>query len=128
MSLPSVIVPVFNALERLEACLESIARTVPTDTQVILIDDASTDARVRPVLRSWVNQAKSYRRLLVHQKNLGFVATANHGMRVADSDVILLNSDTEVTVGWLERLSDCLDSDVAIATATPWSKVSLSEL
>jgi GT2 family glycosyltransferase len=42
-------------------------------------------------------------------------------MRVADSDVVLLNSDTEVTVGWLEHLADCLNSDVAIATATPWS-------
>jgi GT2 family glycosyltransferase len=60
-------------------------------------------------------------RLLCHPNNLGFVATANHGMRMASSDLVLLNSDTEVTGGWLERLSVCLNSDEAIATATPWS-------
>ena len=121
MPLPLIIVPVFNALDHLEVCLESITRTVPTDTRVILIDDASTDPGVRPALQSWVNAAKPYRQLLVHEKNQGFVATANHGMRLAATDVVLLNSDTQVTSGWLQHLADCLNSDPSIATATPWS-------
>ena len=111
MSLPLIIVPVFNAFEKLEACLDSISRTVPPATQVLIIDDASTDTRVQPLLQSWVNEVKPARRLLVHEVNRGFVATANHGMRLADTDVVLLNSDTEVTTGWLQRLVDCLDSD-----------------
>lgn len=121
MSFPLIIVPVFNALEQLEACLVSIARTVPPDTRVLLIDDASTDKGVLPLLQSWVNKAMPYRRLLIHEQNRGFVATANHGMQMADSDVVLLNSDTEVAGGWLQHLADCLDSDRSIATATPWS-------
>jgi len=121
MSAPMIIVPVFNALEKLEACLDSISRTIPPDTRVLLIDDASTDTGVQPLLRSWVDEAKPVRRLLVHQVNRGFVATANHGMRMADTDVVLLNSDTEVTGDWLQNLGDCLDSDISIATATPWS-------
>jgi GT2 family glycosyltransferase len=121
MQLPLIIVPVFNALELLEVCLDSISRTVPSDTRVLLIDDASTDPRVLPLLESWVDQAAMKARLLCHPNNLGFVATANHGMRMASSDLVLLNSDTEVTGGWLERLSVCLNSDEAIATATPWS-------
>lgn len=147
MPLPLIIVPVFNALEHLEVCLDSIARTVPTDTRVMLIDDASTDSRVRPVLQAWVDEAKPYRQLLVHKKNQGFVATVNHGMRLAATDVVslnsdtqvtsvatanhgtrlaatdvvLLNSDTQVTGGWLRHLADCLESDRSIATATPWS-------
>lgn len=121
MSLPLIIIPVFNAIEKLEACLESISRTVPPDTRVLLIDDASTDTRVRPLLQSFADEAKPYRRLLVHGVNRGFVATANHGMRMADTDVVLLNSDTEVTMGWLQNISVCLDSDKSIATATPWS-------
>ena len=80
MPLPLIIVPVFNALNHIEVCLESITRTVPIDTRVLLIDDASTDLRVRPVLQSWVDEAKPYRQLLVHEKNQGFVATANHGI------------------------------------------------
>jgi len=121
MSLPLIIVPVFNAYEQLEACLDSISRTVPPEARVLLIDDASTDKRVQPLLQSWVSQAKPYRCLLTHPQNKGFVATANHGMRLAETDLVLLNSDTEVTTGWLQSLAACLDSDVAIATATPWS-------
>lgn len=121
MPLPLIIVPVFNALDKLEACLGSIARTVSDNAEILLIDDASTDKGVQPLLQDWVSEAKSQRRLITHAENMGFVATANHGMRVATKDVILLNSDTEVTVGWLQHLMACLQSDPSIATATPWS-------
>ena len=121
MPSPLIIIPVFNAFEKLESCLDSISRTVPAGTRVLLIDDASTDARIQPLLQSWVNEAKPVRQLLTHEKNQGFVTTANDGMKMADTDVVLLNSDTEVTSGWLENLAHCLDSDASIATATPWS-------
>lgn len=121
MALPLIVVPVFNAYRHLQACLESIAGTVPRHAEVLVIDDASTDARVQPLLRSWANEAGTQRRLLSHEKNRGFVATANEGMRSAGRDVVLLNSDTEVGMGWLQRLADCLSSDRSIATATPWS-------
>jgi len=119
--LPFIIVPVFNAYEYLCRCLESLERTISADTHVLLIDDASTDTRVQTLLQAWIKESNGNRRLITHQKNKGFVATANHGMRLAETDVVLLNSDTEVTTGWLERLSLCLDSDRSIATATPWS-------
>jgi len=121
MSFPLIVIPVFNAFEQLRACLDSISRTVPRDTRILLIDDASTDVRIQPLLQSWVNEVKSVRHLLTHEKNQGFVTTANDGMKMADTDVILLNSDTEVTGSWLENLAHCLDSDTSIATATPWS-------
>lgn len=121
MPLPMVIVPVFNAYNHLEVCLESISNTVPAETQVLLIDDASTDPRVRPLLQSWVARAGPAASLLCQRENLGFVATVNQGMRAAGSDVVLLNSDTQVTRGWLQRLNTCLASDASIATATPWS-------
>jgi GT2 family glycosyltransferase len=35
--------------------------------------------------------------------------------------VVLLNADTELTPDWLQGLARCLDSDAAIATATPWT-------
>jgi len=92
-----------------------------SDAQILLIDDASTETAVRPLLQSWVAEDQTNRCLLLHEQNRGFVATVNHGMRVADGDVVLLNSDTEVTPGWLQNLSKCLASDPSIATATPWS-------
>jgi len=118
---PTIIIPVFNAFEHLEACLESVRRTVAADTRILLINDGSTDIRVQPLLQSFADEAKPYRQLIKHENNKGFVATANHGMRMANTDMVLLNSDTEVTSGWLEQLADCLASNPSIATATPWS-------
>ena len=116
-----IIIPVFNARAHLEACLESVRRTVPSDTRILLIDDASTDPAILPLLQAFVDEARTHRGLLKHRFNKGFVASANHGMRLADRDLVFLNSDTQVTDGWLERLADCLGSDPSIATATPWS-------
>ena len=121
MPYPLIIIPVFNALAKLEACLESVARTIPDQAKVLLIDDDSTDNGVQPLLQSWVYANPSKRSFITNAQNLGFVATANLGLRLAEHDVVLLNSDTEVTPGWLECLKDCLDSDTSIATATPWS-------
>ena len=121
MPLPTVVIPVFNAFDLLGPCLDSVSRTVPPDTAVLVIDDASTDERVRPLLQAWVDGAKPFRRLIIQPENRGFVATANLGMRLAGHDLVLLNSDTLVTRGWLQNLADCLGSDNTIATATPWS-------
>lgn len=119
--LPTIIVPVFNAYEHLGPCLNAIERNIPGEARILLIDDASTDRQVQPRLRSWVNRDSKSRKLITHSENRGFVATANHGMHWADSDVVILNSDTEVTTGWLEKLTTCMASDPSIATATPWS-------
>lgn len=121
MGLPLIIVPVFNAFDLLGPCLSAIERTVPAESRIVLIDDASTDVRVRPMLESWVSQSGNQSQLLSNDSNRGFVSTVNIGMAATDIDVVLLNSDTEVTPGWLQRLAKCLDSDPTIATATPWS-------
>jgi GT2 family glycosyltransferase len=73
-----------------------------------------------PLLENWVG--KRARRSLVHQpENRGFVHSVNLGIARTARDVVLLNSDTEVTDGWHEALARCLESDDAIATATPWT-------
>src|SRR5262249_39068630 len=48
---------------------------------------------------------------------------ANRGMELArrDADVVLLNSDTIVTQGWLDKLVRCAESDPMIGTITPFS-------
>lgn len=117
----SVVIPVFNAYAELSACLRSIGATVGSETQVIVIDDASTDCRIVPLIESAIASGGPRWRFVRQAANAGFVATANLGMRLVPGDVVLLNSDTEVTPGWLQRLQACLDSNPHIATATPWS-------
>ena len=93
--LPAVIIPVHNAADELARCLESVHSTVPAGSEVIVIDDASTDGAVTGLLESWRTRAAPGWRFETNPRNLGFVATANRGMRLATGDVVLLNSDTE---------------------------------
>jgi GT2 family glycosyltransferase len=112
---------VHNAPDELDRCLASVCATVPAGTEVIVIDDASTDAEVTNVLHRWQQRAGPSWQFHFQQQNLGFVATVNRGMKMTQRDIVLLNSDTEVTPGWLEGLQRCLASDPSIATATPWT-------
>jgi len=114
-----VIVPVFNAAEDLAACLEALFGTLESGHPVHLVDDASTDARVAPVLDRWASRPG----VAIHrqQDNAGFVRTVNRAMARSAHDVVLLNSDTIPTAPWLERIEACAASDPRIATATPFS-------
>ena len=129
VNLPAVIIPVFNAFEHVQACLESVSAASAGGTthgtrsescEVLLIDDASTDERILPLLETWVNESPA-RYLHTNDRNRGFVSSINYGIAQVSGDVVLLNSDTLVTPGWLEALANCLAFDPKIATATPWS-------
>lgn len=119
--LPAVVIPVYNAAAEVDRCLHTVQATVPAGAEVLVLDDASPDPAVADVLDRWRQCAGLGWRFLRNPQNLGFVGSANRGMRLCDGDVVLLNSDTEVTPGWLQGLARCLASDPAIATATPWT-------
>lgn len=119
LSLPTVVIPVFNAHDCLVACLESLDRHSPS-APVVLVDDASDDPRIAPCLAAWAS-TRDGAAVIALSANRGFVHAANRGVAAVTGDVVLLNSDTEVTTGWLEALARCLASDASIATATPWS-------
>jgi GT2 family glycosyltransferase len=120
-ALPTVIIPVHNAPEELARCLGSMRSTEGDGASVIVIDDASTDPSVARVLEQFRRVTGPNWDFRTNRENLGFVTTANLGMRMSEGHVVLLNSDTEVTPGWLNGLRRCLDSDPGIATATPWT-------
>jgi GT2 family glycosyltransferase len=115
----TIIIPVFNAFEELKTCLESVSDT-SSGLDVVLINDASTDSRIQPLLEAWTRNVAG-RTLLDNDGNQGFVYSVNRGISSVTGDVILLNSDTIVTPGWHQALYACLASDSEIATATPWS-------
>ncbi len=116
-----VIVPVHDGWDVLQACLASLWRTVQPPHRAELVDDASKDPRVRPLLVEFAARDPARFALHAQDRNLGFVATVNAAMARTRDDVVLLNSDTVVTDGWLERLAACRASDPRIATATPFS-------
>lgn len=119
--LPQVVVPVHNAAALLADCLDALARTLPPEATVQVVDDASSEAAVADLLAGHPLLRRPGVALHRQPRNLGFVATVNAAVARAPGDVVLLNSDTRVTVGWLQRLVACAASDPAIASATPWS-------
>lgn len=122
MERPAIIVPVFNAPEALADCLESLARHLHADERILLADDCSTDARIAPMLGAFAAPRAERVDVLRRPRNLGFVANVNAAVdALRGADVVLLNSDTRVSAGWLDRLAEAAASDPRIATVTPWS-------
>jgi GT2 family glycosyltransferase/glycosyltransferase involved in cell wall biosynthesis len=120
----AVVVPVHGGGGVTLACLDALLATLPAGCRAIVIDDASPDDALVQALQSLARQ----RRILLRrqEKNCGFPASANAGMRLAASlpgrpDVVLLNSDTLTPPGWLEALRSAVHGAADIGTATPLS-------
>jgi len=116
-----IVVPIFNAPDDVRRCVQSVLSCTPEPHRLVLIDDASTDTGVRDVLREIEQRGDPRVEILRNERNLGFTATANRGMTHSSADIVLLNSDTIVTPGWLGALTRCAESDPLIATVTPFS-------
>jgi GT2 family glycosyltransferase len=116
-----VIVPVYRGEAETRDCLESVlAAATSTPRELVVVDDASPEPAIRAYLREL--EARGRATLVAHAANRGFVASVNEAMRLhPDRDVVLLNSDTEVAEGWLDRLAAHARRDASIATATPFS-------
>ena len=120
----AIIVPVHGGVAVTQACLDSVFATIPVGTVVIVVDDASDE----PDLVAWLDTLKRRRkiRLLRQPSNRGFPASVNAGLRDAAGlsgrrDMVVLNSDTLVTPGWLEGLRQAVHAAPDIGTATPLS-------
>lgn len=120
----TVIMPVHNAFDLLPETLGRLERNTDVPWQLILIDDASSDPRVRPFLRGWAARSGGRAMLVELDRNLGFVGAVNHGLARAlrrGCHVIVLNSDALLPQGWASRLIAPFARDPSIASATPMS-------
>lgn len=124
----TLIVPVHNAPDLTRTCLDRVAEHTDADWHMILVEDGSTDPRVRPMLRDWITDQPAGRvSLIEHAQNRGFIASVNAAFartlaRPAEETgpVVLLNSDALVPENWCGRLLEPL-ADPRVATVTPMS-------
>lgn len=98
--LVSVIIPIYGKCDYTLRCLMSIAAQLPRASfEVIVVDDCSPD-RSAEVLQ----QVRGVR-LLLNEKNQGFIRSCNIGAKAATGKYLyFLNNDTEVIHGWLDEL------------------------
>ena len=115
-----VVIPVYRGHSQTLVCIRSVLASLPPGARCIVVEDASPEPALVDELRSLAERG----RIVLRQQrvNLGFPATANAGIRAAAGrDVILLNSDTLVPPGWIERLSEAAYCAPDIGSATPFS-------
>ncbi len=101
----SVIIPNYNGVALLPACLEALRAQTLRPHEVIVVDDASTDGSCELVRARfpWV-------RLITLAANGGFCRAANEGLRAAQGELLaLLNNDAEPDLGWLAALLSALE-------------------
>lgn len=102
----------WNSLTHLPACLEAATAQIGTQSQVLLIDNASVDRTV-----SWLEERYPQLHLLRNTRNTGFCHAHNQGFRITRSDyVLVLNPDVVLTPDWLARGVDWLDRHSEYAT------------
>ena len=97
-------------------CIESlIAATSDGTYEAIVVDNGSSDGT--PDYLRTMSRRFGHLRPIFNAENRGFAAATNQGLRAARGEaLVLLNNDTIVTPGWLDRLCRHLDGDdIALA-------------
>ena len=121
----TVIMPVYNAFDVTAEALDRVARGTDLPWRLIVVEDCSTDARVRPWLRDWARARRDAGEEVIvieNARNLGFVASVNAALERAlpfGDDVVLLNSDVLLPDGWAARLLQPLRDIPEVASVTP---------
>lgn len=102
----SIIIVSFNARADLEACLESLHASPPLAShEIIVVDNASTDDSLSRA-RRWPDV-----HVIEQTTNVGFARANNAGIRASrGAALLLLNSDTIVPAGAIDRLMRELDA------------------
>lgn len=113
-----IIVPIYDAFDDTQECLDRLKRYTPIMHKIYLIDDASTDPRIEVLCTQFVNERPNA--ITIKQpSNKGFISTVNLGFTHATGHVVLLNTDAYVPENWLDRLLLPILYDRSVATVTP---------
>jgi GT2 family glycosyltransferase len=93
------VVPVWNGREWLDRLLASLARQTLPVTELIVVDNGSTDGAAEFARERGA-------RVILMGRNAGFAAAANRGIRECRTEwIAVLNSDVELAPDYLEKLA-----------------------
>jgi GT2 family glycosyltransferase len=115
----SVCIVNYNTRDLLAICLNALgARTLPADVEVIVVDNASTDGSA-DMVRTQFPQVT----LLPQTANRMFGPGMNAAIAQATGEyILLLNSDTGVTVTQVRALADHLEKSPHVGACSPREK------
>jgi GT2 family glycosyltransferase len=111
-----VVIVTFNCQHVLDACLHSLMAAPPRrEHRILVVDNASTDGTVAHLRERWTGVE-----VLALPDNRGFAAANNAAIRSSSGElVLLLNPDTLIPPGAVDRLCDALAAHPTAAVAGP---------
>src|ERR1700752_1953794 len=99
----------------MEEFLPTLIQFQTEDSEIIVVDNASTDDSVDYVRRHFPRV-----RIICLERNFGFAGGYNEAIKLIDSKyIVLINQDVAVTENWLSPMVKMMDADEAIAALQP---------
>lgn len=106
----SIIIPVYNAEKYLKRCLNSIVEQLKDGTELILIDDGSSDAS-HQICDDYADRYAGIR--VEHQENTGEGAARNRGMELAEGEwITFVDADDYVSDCFVDTLQKYISQDL----------------
>ena len=105
----TVIIPVYNAEQYLEDCLNSLlSQTIPQEEmEVLMINDGSADNSLE-ICERYAEEHENFR--VLSQENQGVSAARNYGIRSAKGKYLMyLDSDDTLSLGTVKNVADFFD-------------------
>lgn len=107
MSSLSVVIPNYNGRDLLMRYLPLVEKAVGRGTEIVVVDDASTDDSVYLLWESFPHV-----QVVSRSTNGGFSKAVNDGIRATSGEfILLLNSDVQVTTGFLNTIIPLFDDN-----------------
>ena len=111
----SIVILNYNGRGHLENFLPSVCASTYHDYEVVVADNASTDDSLVFLRANYPNV-----KLVLLKENLGYAGGYTEALKYVNAEYyVLLNSDVEVTPGWLEPIIELMDSDPKIGACQP---------
>lgn len=129
-----IVVPVFNAMHHVRACIESVFRYSALPFHLYIVDDASKSYTAQAMAEQLAQYDPSLYTIVTNEENMGYLKSCNAGIAAGSNPyVVALNSDAMATPGYLEKVRDAFESDPSIAILNPvsnwanWTRISFPE-
>ncbi len=111
----AIVILNWNGKSFLEQFLSTAIACTPKFAELIVADNASTDDSIQ-----WLNENYPALRIIRNTENGGFAKGYNYALANLNHEYfVLLNSDIEVTEGWLEPMIALLDAAKSISACQP---------
>lgn len=119
----AIVILNWNGIDYLRKFLPYVLTSVWPNLEIVVGDNASTDGSV-----AFVKGAFPDITVIQNADNYGFTGGYNRVLEQVDADYyILLNSDVEVSPGWIAPVIELMESDPLIAAAAPKIKAYLQK-